>query len=155
MEEGGNTASFCGEHRALFEENDFRPGREECALSGRHMSGWRSGGWKSMCTKFKSRRRRNGASQNTDQFISVVVKKNIRKKKSSKDESQIIRGFVCQATSQFGIYFVGNEEWLGLRGHYRDQNNQSSVEGFKGRNSAESSHGVDLSILEEGCLKEL
>ena len=70
-------------------------------------------------------------------------------------ESQIIRGFVCQATSQFGIYFVGNEEWLDLRGHYRDQNHQSSMEGFKGRNSAESSHGVDLSILEEGCLKEL
>ena len=81
MEKGGNTASFCGKNRDLFEESDIRPGREECALSGRHMSGWKSGGWKSMCTKFKSRQHRNGASQNTDQFILVGVKKNIRGKK--------------------------------------------------------------------------
>lgn len=73
-------------------------------------------------------------------------------------ESQIIRGFVCQATSQFGNYFVGNEEWLHLRGHYRDQNNQSSMEGLIGRNSAESSHRVDLSMagggLSQGAFRE-
>lgn len=61
-------------------------------------------------------------------------------------ESQIIRGFVCQATSQFGIYFVGNEEIVDLLGTIGIK--PSVINGrVQGQKFAESSHGVDLSIL--------